>query len=195
MKSGVAASVTVDAGRLGDGVTAGIGPMKSGVAASVTVGAGRLGDGVTASIGPIKSGDGGAMTICVGAFGSASSACTGRCDEGSVSSNFRISIAPVSISVAVLTGAASSPSTTESEVSPTAVGWVGMAMSWAVSNSLSSPVASPAISPSDPGSPAIRSDGIASGPAISDAGAKPAISMAAAGRNASCVCGKVGASI
>ena len=107
---------------------------------------------------------------------------------GTASSDFRISMAPVSISVAVLTGATASTSTLLSDVGLTDR-WSGAAMSWAASNSFSRPAASPVTSPSGPVSPRPMSPDIASGSAISGDGARPAISMAAAGRRGPCVSG------
>ena len=62
-------------------------------------GAGNVVDGVTTGIGPMKSADCGGGTIWSGVFS------TGPDGAAAASSDFRISMAPVSISVAVLAGA------------------------------------------------------------------------------------------
>ena len=129
---------------------------------------------MTAGIGPTNSGDGDAITMGAGSFGksSAAGALSSTCSFGAVSSAFRISMAPVSISVAVLAGAIVSALSSMVVVGATGC-WPGAAISCAASNSFSNPAASPLPAPSSPGSLVLS--------AISVAGASPAISMAAAG--------------
>ena len=102
----------------------------------------------------------------------AAGAISRTCSFGAVSSAFRISIAPVSISVAVLAGAMASALSSLVVVGATGC-LSGAAMSCAANNSLSNPAASPSSAPTSPGIMVLS--------AISADGASPAMSMAAAG--------------
>ena len=124
------------------------------------------------------------MTMGAGPFGRASSATAGTSSAGAAPSDFRISMAPVSISVAVLVGAAGTMSASLSAAGASvgvAGWWSGAAMSCAASSSFSRLAASPDTMSPDAASPATSLLTAMSGLATSTEGARLAISIAAAG--------------